>query len=188
MIVEILQVIIATLWLMLPVYLPNPAAVVFGGGTPMDFGKKFADRRRILGKGKTWRGFFGGAISGFIFGLIQNFVAFYLPQPWFPLFSESWLAASLLLLTMSFGAMLGDSFGSFIKRRMNIESGGKAFLLDQLMFVIVAWLLIYAFFPQWFLEHFWNIISVVTVFVLTPLIHRAVNIIGYKTGLKNVPW
>ena len=188
MIVEILQVIIATLWLMLPVYLPNPAAVVFGGDIPMDFGKKFLDGRRILGKGKTWRGFFGGAFSGFIFGLIQNFVAFYLPQQWFPPFSESWAITSLLLLTMSFGAMLGDSFGSFIKRRMGIESGGKAFLLDQLMFVIVAWILIYAFFPLWFLEYFWNIISVVTVFVLTPLIHRAVNIIGYKTGLKNVPW
>ncbi len=188
MIIEILEGIVITLWLMLPVYLPNPAAVIFGGGTPIDFGKNFIDGRRILGKGKTWRGFFGGALSGLVFGVIQNLGAFYLPQQWFPCFSTSWFYAILLLATMSFGAMLGDSFGSFIKRRMGIESGGKAFLLDQLMFVIIAWLLIYLFFPQWFLWHFWNVVSIITVFVLTPFIHRAVNIIAYKVGLKNVPW
>ncbi len=188
MIVEILQGIIATLWLMLPIYLPNPAAVVFKGKMPMDFGKKFADGRRILGKGKTWRGFFGGALSGFVFGIIQNYASFYLPHDWFPCFSTSWNIAIYILLTMSFGAMVGDLTGSFIKRRIGIESGGKAFLLDQLTFVIVAWLFLYLLFPYWFLGHFWNIVSILTVFFLTPVLHRAVNILGYKLKLKDVPW
>ena len=179
---------IATLWLMLPAYIPNPAAVIFKGKTPIDFGKKFFDGRRILGKGKTWRGFICGSSVGLIFGIFQNFLAFYLPQDWVPYFSRDWLTSFLLLFTLSFGAMSGDSFGSFIKRRLGIESGGKAFLLDQLTFVLIAWLFLCIFFPAWFYEHFGKIVPVLTVFIITPLLHRGVNIIGYKMGKKDVPW
>ena len=173
---------------MLPAYIPNPSAVIFKGKVPIDFEKNFIDGRRILGKGKTWRGFFLGSLAGLIFGLIQNFLSIYLPYDWFPYFSENILTAFFIIFTLSFGAMLGDSIGSFIKRRLGIESGGKAFLLDQLTFVIVAWFLLFIFFPLWFFEHFWKLVPVLTIFILTPLIHRSVNIIGYKMGKKKVPW
>jgi len=48
-----LELILKTIWLLLPAYTPNNFAVIFGGGTPLDFGKKFIDGRRILGGGKT---------------------------------------------------------------------------------------------------------------------------------------
>ncbi len=178
----------SSLWLMLPAYVPNSAAVLFKGKFPMDFGKKFIDGRRILGKGKTWRGFFGGSVSGFLLGIILNFLAPYLPQPWFPPFGEMWRSALGVLLLLSFGAMIGDAFGSFIKRRLGIQSGGRAFLLDQLMFVLVAWLLVGIAYPAWFLEHFGKIVPILTILILTPLIHRGVNIIAYKMGKKSVPW
>ncbi len=184
----IVESMVVTLWLMLPIYLPNPGAVMFGGGMPMDFGKMMPDGRRILGKSKTWRGFIGGSLFGFTVGIIQNFLAFYLPDAWFPPFSRNWYIAIPLLLTMSFSSLLGDALGSFIKRRLGIESGGRAFLLDQLPFVIVSWFFLYMLFPGWFIEHFWNWISVTTVFILTPLIHRAVNIAAYRLGYKDVPW
>jgi len=184
---DILSQMIASLWLMLPAYLPNPAAVLFKGKIPMDFGRNFIDRKRILGKGKTWRGFFGGALTGFAFGLLQNFIARYLPQPWFPPFSEDTRVIGIIL-SLSFGAMLGDSFGSFIKRRLGIESGGRAFLLDQLTFVLVAWLLLWLLYPAWFMAHFGKPVPVSTILVITPIIHRIVNIIGYKMGKKDVPW
>ncbi|HQL60331.1 MAG TPA: CDP-archaeol synthase, partial [Methanoculleus sp.] len=44
---------------MLPAYVPNSAAALFGGGTPIDSGRTFGDGRRIFGDGKTYRGFFG---------------------------------------------------------------------------------------------------------------------------------
>ncbi|HUU07508.1 MAG TPA: CDP-archaeol synthase, partial [Thermoplasmata archaeon] len=44
----------AGLWLMLPALIPNPAAVLVGGGTPMDLGRTWRGRR-VLGDGKTWR-------------------------------------------------------------------------------------------------------------------------------------
>ncbi len=185
--ISILAEIIASLWLMLPAYIPNSAAVLFKGQTPMDFGKNFIDGRRILGKGKTWRGFLGGSITGFIVGIIQNYLAAYLPQEWFPRFSTT-LNFLGILLCLSFGAMMGDALGSFIKRRLGIKSGGRAFLLDQLTFVLFAWLLLAIFYPSWLLEHFGKIVPLLTILVLTPLIHRSVNILAYKMGKKDVPW
>ncbi|HDS59894.1 MAG TPA: CDP-archaeol synthase, partial [Thermoplasmatales archaeon] len=38
-------------WLVLPAYLANASAVVLGGGTPIDFGKTWRDKR-LLGDGK----------------------------------------------------------------------------------------------------------------------------------------
>jgi len=57
--------------LMLPAYLANSSAVVLGGGPPVDMGKEFGDAR-LLGDGKTWRGFFGGTLSGFVLAMIMN--------------------------------------------------------------------------------------------------------------------
>src|SRR2546422_10291580 len=51
-------------WFLLPAYVANPMAVVFGGGVPMDFGRVLRDGRRVLGDGKTWRGVAGGAPAG----------------------------------------------------------------------------------------------------------------------------
>jgi len=183
-----LEQIIAALWLMLPAYIPNSAAVLFKGKTPMDFGKNFFDGRRVLGSGKTWRGFFGGALTGVLIGIIQNIIAPALPQSYFPQFSSDWAVAIGILLSLSFGAMLGDSLGSFIKRRLGIKSGGRAFLLDQLTFVFIAWLVVFLFYPSFFNWAFNNVPAIVTILILTPLIHRVVNIIAYKMGKKPVPW
>ncbi len=43
--------VVKTIWLLLPAYTPNNFAVLFGGGTPIDLGKKFIDGKRILGDG-----------------------------------------------------------------------------------------------------------------------------------------
>jgi len=47
---EIFKIIGQAIWLMLPAYTANPMAVVFGGGTPIDLGKKWIDGKRILEK------------------------------------------------------------------------------------------------------------------------------------------
>lgn len=179
-IITIIGLIIKAAWLMLPAYIANPTAVVFGGGTPIDFGKKWQDGRRILGDGKTFRGLIGGTACGVIIGLIQMQVM-----------SLNYLGifTFISILTLSFGALLGDMIKSFFKRRLGYERGAEFPLVDQLDFVAGAWLLTYVFDPKWFSDNFlaspW---IMVTVILFTPILHRLTNILGYYIKVKKEPW
>lgn len=172
---------LAALWIMIPAYVPNSAAALFGGGTPIDFDRTFSDGRRIFGDGKTYRGFFGGVLSGVLAGLIEilawvSFGLTVLPH-------QTVLSVTLLAA----GALLGDLAKSFLKRRLGKERGESWFLADQYDLVIGSFLLILLVYPEWLFENITLPIAVWIV-VMTPLLHRAVNIIGYYIGVKEVPW
>ena len=187
---SLIIIALAALWVTIPAYLPNSAATLLGGGPPMDFGKKFRDGRRILGDGKSWRGFVGGSLVGILIGLIQ-IIAIYPFDP-----DRLWgfgplPRAFLIISVLAVGSLLGDCLGSFIKRRVGRGRGAKAPGLDQYDFIIGAWILIIIADLNWFLETFIydkQIIGLIAVIVITPLLHRGVNIIGYKIGAKDVPW
>ena len=186
---ELVEIILMGIWLTIPAYVANHSAVLFGGGKPMDFGKKLNDGSRVLGDGKTWRGFFGGAFSGIFIGMIQVGLSSPFDENHFGFgkFPEF----IIIIVFLAFGALLGDVLGSFIKRRLKVQRGQKAPVLDQYDFLIGAWLLLIIFKHQWFLEHFiyWpNTMAIITVIILTPFLHRGVNILGYKLGKKDVPW
>ncbi len=176
-----LELVVDALWLMLPAYVPNSSAVLFAGKTPIDFGRTFVDGKRIFGPGKTWRGLIGGTIVGIVVGLLLQFIELsaHLGLPSFdPL---------LVIVTLSLGAMLGDLTKSFFKRRLGLGRGRPLPLADQLDFVVGAWVLTYLFFPEWFVHNF-TLPVIVIVLALSPLIHLAVNLIGYKLGKKQEPW
>ena len=87
--------------------------------------------------------------------------------------------------------MLGDSVGSFVKRRLDIDRGQKAPVLDQYNFVVGAILIVLLSYPDWFLDHYWRdngYYGLILLLIVVPVLHRGVNIIGYKMGKKNVPW
>src|SRR2546426_2309087 len=65
-----LEAIPQALWFFLPAFVANPMAVVFGGGTPIDFGRTLRDRERLFGDGKTWRGLLGGTPAGGVFWFV----------------------------------------------------------------------------------------------------------------------
>ena len=67
--------LIVAFWLMLPAYVPNNFAAIFGGGTPLDMGRVFQDGERTLGDGKTFRGTIAGTVCGVLMGLVQNQIA-----------------------------------------------------------------------------------------------------------------
>ncbi len=101
---------------------------------------------------------------------------------------SSWIGP---VATLAFGALLGDLLGSFIKRRLGIERGRKAPVLDQYDFVLGAFLLTGATFPGWVLAHYMlneAVFGLILIIVLTPVLHRVVNVIGYRIGKKEVPW
>ncbi len=165
----VVQLLALSLWTIFPAYVANAAPVVLGGGRPIDGGKKFSDGRPIFGPGKTIRGFIGGLIAGTIFAVLQGLAAGSLPS------------YALRGFLFSLGALIGDLLGSFVKRRMNMERGAPAPVMDQLGFVIVAMLFAgLVFTPSWEV--------VVTILIITLPIHLITNIVGHRLKLKDKPW
>ena len=178
-----MNALIIAFWLMLPAYIPNNCAALFGGGTPLDLGRTFKDGRRILGDGKTFRGTIAGTICGIVAGLLLNLIA---PTIGMPSFGTGFEQLPILL-GLSFGAMLGDIVAAFFKRRRGLKRGAPLFVIDQLDFVVGSWLLTMLIAPHWFWQNF-NLTIILIVLLITPVLHRITNIIGYKMGAKREPW
>lgn len=142
--------------------------MVLGGGPPIDGGRKLSDGNRILGGGKTVRGFFAGILAGSVLGVIQGVLG---GRP------GGWEAAVL----MSLGALLGDVVGSFIKRRMALKRGRPVPGLDQLEFVVGALLLSSVIWLP-------SLEIIVVLVLVTPLFHLGTNFVGYKLGYKSEPY
>jgi len=179
------ETLAVALWAMLPAYVPNNAAVLAGGGRPIDGGREWGGRR-VLGDGKTWRGTAVGTAVGTGLGLGLAAVhdpvgaALGVALPTFPLPAA---------LALALGAMLGDVGASFLKRRTGRERGASFPLLDQLDFVAGALGLAAAAAPGWFVATFlapyWVLVAVV---LATPALHLATNGAAYALGLKDEPY
>ena len=166
---------------MLPAYLPNPVAALCGGGFPVDGKRNFTDGRRILGDGKTYRGFGCGVLAGLAIGLVQIFCT--------DLFHLTCLPAHtfITITALSTGALLGDMAKSFFKRRFGKERGERWFLADQYDLVAGSLLLLLLVSPGWVFVNI-TLPVFILILIITPVLHRLVNIIGYNIGVKDVPW
>ena len=169
-------------WLLLPVYISNLFPPMVAGHRPMDFGKNFWDGRRILGDSKTIEGFVFGTIVGFVVGAMETYL-----YPILNPIAISNLGSPLppmnltVAFLLSFGALVGDAAGSFIKRRLGMESGSDAPFLDQWNFIIGAVVFAYYFTTI-------TIGMAFAMFAITPLLHRSLSILGFHLGFKKRPW
>ncbi len=183
---------LAVLWVLLPAYVANAIATVpRGRGPPMDFGRTWSgDGRRILGPSKTWSGFLFGGFVAMPVGLLEAWLILLAPPnlALVPRLAPSVLAAVPVVALLTFGAMAGDAFGSFVKRRLGRDSGSRTFLLDQLPFVAVPVLLGFALDPSLFVPVFVSLEGLFWLLVYTLGLHAFFNWVGYKAGLKKVPW
>jgi CDP-2,3-bis-(O-geranylgeranyl)-sn-glycerol synthase len=175
--------VVAALWAMLPAYVPNNAAVLFGGGRPIDGGRTMGGRR-LLGDGKTWRGTAAGIVTGAVVALVLDAVrppvaaVLGVDLPGFP---------PAVVLALPVGAMVGDMAASFLKRRLGTERGAPVPGLDQLDFVVGALAFAAAAAPRWFAATF-TLPALAVVLVATPLLHLVTNAGAYLLGLKPDPW
>jgi CDP-2,3-bis-(O-geranylgeranyl)-sn-glycerol synthase len=147
----------------------NGTPVVIHGLPPIDMNKKWRDGRRVFGDGKTWGGFLAGIVGGTIIGGIESAII--------------WNNILLPSFVSSLGALLGDLMASFIKRRLGLQRGAPAPLLDQLDFYVGSLVFLYVF-----LRISFNIYAILLFALLIYLLHRATNYTAYKLGLKSVPW
>ena len=188
-----INAILIVLWVMGPAYIANSVAVLTGGRYPIDQGKISSDGNRILGDGKTWSGLLGGTLGGIIFGILLDAgdSRMALEHLTGEEYGKSLWGSNpiLVFFLLSFGALLGDMTASFYKRRQNLQRGDKFALLDMYDFIFMSLLLCFIFERDWLLS--WILdgsVPLFTILVLTPFLHRGVNIIGYKIGVKNEPW
>ncbi|MBD3210333.1 CDP-2,3-bis-(O-geranylgeranyl)-sn-glycerol synthase [Candidatus Micrarchaeota archaeon] len=163
------------LFFLIPAYLANSSPVVLGGGPPLDFNITLPDGRRMLGDSKTIRGFAGGVLAGTVAGGV---LAVY-PLPYFSGPEQQFFAGFLL----SLGTMAGDSFGSFLKRRMGFPPG-KPFWLDTVLFLLFALLLVYPVARP----ALYQPVNLLVFVLLTAVLHPLTNAVANRIGLKKVPW
>tara|TARA_B100001113_G_scaffold338283_1_gene320303 strand:+ start:3574 stop:4365 length:792 start_codon:yes stop_codon:yes gene_type:complete len=199
-----------------PAYLANTGAMLFGKWIPdlsgfqnhkIDAGRTWSDGNRVLGDGKSWEGLFGGALvsaglmtlahtlwKGHYSASERPFLdpSSLIPEGAWYHFDEGWASAFLIGFVLGLACMIGDSAGSFIKRRRGLKREGeissRAPLLDTLPFALgilgtTALLFHETIFFQPSIRPY-----VVALLILTPVMHRATNILGYKLGLKSVPY
>jgi len=167
------------LYFILPAYSANAFPVILGGGRPIDGGRTLSDGKPLFGPHKTVRGFLAGLVTGTIVSLVLNAALQY---------------DLLLGFTLSLGALLGDLFHSFVKRRIGIPAGSPLPVADQLDFVLGA--LLFSLFvphsqpplyllpipPPSFLT------TAIIVIIITPPIHLLTNLLAYLFGAKKTPW
>jgi CDP-2,3-bis-(O-geranylgeranyl)-sn-glycerol synthase len=166
---------------MLPAYLPNPIAALVGGGTPIDLGRNFPDGKRVFGDGKTYRGLVIGIFAGISIGLAEIWLAGV--YGWENLPEQTYLSITLLAT----GALLGDLCKSFFKRRLGKERGAKWPVADMYDLVAGSLLLVLIVDPGWLFANM-TLLTFILILILTPILHRTVNIIGYHFKVKEVPW
>jgi len=161
----------------LPAYVANAVPVLLGGGTPLDLKRNcILDGKRLLGDSKTIRGFIAGIAGGTVAAAL---IALYYPL-WFFSGTQAQLIAGIAL---SFGTMIGDALGSFIKRRLEVPAG-KPFILDNIFFLVIALIFAYPFAPL----EVYQPIPIAFLLILTFILHPLTNFIANKAGLKKVPW
>lgn len=184
---DFLFFLLSCLYFFLPAYfanitppLINKAALFNFFDRPVDFGKNFLGWP-IFGSHKTWR----GVIFGVIVGLLIVFFQFWLYQiPFIKRISFldyqniNILAFGLLI---SLGAVFGDLFFAFIKRRLKLKPGAMLLPFDQTNYVIGSFI-----FLQPFLK--FNLSIWVTIFVLSFFLHIIVNRLGYYLKLHGAKW
>lgn len=174
----IFTIISRAIWFILPAYFANAAPVIGGGGLPIDGGKKLSDGHRIFGDGKTVRGFLFGWLVGSVVGIVQIFV-WSEPEVQSVIQVGAWSWKVPVLLSL--GALSGDVVASFLKRRFGIVRGAPIPGVDQLDFIIGALLVASIIWvPGWEV--------IVTLFILTPVLHLVLNRVAFEIGFKSEPY
>lgn len=146
------------IWIILPAYFAN-ALPVIGYKLLGKYNRPIS--AKWLGEGKTIGGFAFGLLVGSLIGFLQG--------------------ALLLGFLLSLGALMGDIFGSFVKRRIGLKRGAPAPGLDQLGFLVFA--LIFAW-PVLEL----TILQIAFLLVLTPVLHLSANSAAFALKLKKQWW
>lgn len=170
------------LWFILPAYAANGFPVIFGGGLPIDMGRKFFDGKPIFGSHKTYRGFLAGLAAGVLVSIAQTLVL----QAEFAADFERLLPFQFNVFVgsmIALGALTGDLVHSFVKRRIGKVEGAPLPLADQVDFVIGAILfsILASGSPL-------PLLTILLILIITVPMHLLTNFIAYMLKMKKTPY
>ena len=182
-----LQFVISCLYFFLPAYFTNMSAPIARRlkileflDKPVDFNKKFFGKP-ILGSHKTWRGVVFGIIVGIVIAIFQSRLYQFSFFQKISILNYQKISIFYFGFLISFGAILGDLFFAFIKRRLKMEPGAKFLPFDQTNYVISDALILTPIFKI-------DISVWILLFFLTLLLHIIVNYLGYWLGVSKNKW
>ncbi|MEM4244868.1 MAG: CDP-2,3-bis-(O-geranylgeranyl)-sn-glycerol synthase [Candidatus Nanoarchaeia archaeon] len=168
-----------------PIYFANMAPVITKKilpslVKPIDFGKTWKGKP-ILGKNKTFRGLVMGVVFGIIITLLQYRFYGFESFRMISIFDYKLGISILLGALMGFGAMFGDMFESFFKRRIGIESGKPWIPFDQIDFIVFGLLFSFIIFIP-------PITYMIIILIISPLGHIAINHLAFYLKIRKEKW
>ncbi len=166
------------LYFLLPAYFADMAPVFFKQtllslDKPLDYGIKFSGKD-LLGRHKTIRGVLVAIITGMIIFYIQqaldiNSIIRYTDYSIF------------LGFLITFGAVFGDIFKSFIKRRFDIAPGKSFIIADQVDAVVGA-----IVFSAFMIDY--TLFQIAFMILATLILKIIINHIGYYLKIREEKW
>ncbi len=183
---DVAREIIGALYLFLPAYIANMMPVFAARlnlllrlNVPVDCGFTVMGKQ-LFGKNKTVRGFVVGILAALSIGFLQYFFAPEMSK--IALVDYSSLPFTLALaFLVGFGALLGDSVKSFVKRQLGKKPGTSWPIADQIDYVIGGLLFLVILVRP-------SLTALLTILIFSPLASAAANLIGYWLRVKKVWW
>ena len=167
----------------IPMYVANGTPVVIKN-VPVFARWSTPIHERTLGKNKTWRGLISGVVcaiiaSGFLHFAYAYGTIFFVDNPYLARFTfgETLIIGALL----GFGALFGDAFKSYWKRRLGYPSGAPFIPWDGIDYILGALVFILPFFVP-------SPVQFILLLILSPLLSAISNVTSYMLGWKNVPY
>lgn len=166
--------IVIMLWIFFPAMISNASAMLSRFvpknkyfDLPVDFGKSWRGKR-ILGDGKTIKGFVIGTLLGVLVAVLQTRVVPFtnVTEQIYPAYLD--FDPILWGFLAGFGALFGDSVESFFKRRIGIPRGESWVPFDQIDYALgaIALTALYKQFSLWFY------VQLVLLFVVLHVVSR----------------
>lgn len=191
--------ILSSLYFILPAYFANMCPVILkklpsrpsaSGGRPSfsrdppPAGNSFGQpiNAKLFGENKTYRGFYTAYIGALIMLALQKYIGNNPAELIHTLLDYEKINIFSHAFLFGIGAMTGDLVKSFFKRRLGIKEGAPFIPFDQIDFIIGALIFLFLY------NYIFSMAVIITLLLMTPLLHFLANIIAYKLGLKRVWW
>lgn len=146
---------------------------------PVDLKIKYGNKR-LIGEHKQLGGLLLGILVGTLAGIVKfGFVDQYMVE--YRILQLTYGENLVLYFLMSVFALLGDLSKSVVKRSLRIKPHRPFMPFDQIDHSLMSML-----FVRYYYNIDWTLVMavVITYFFL----HIAANFLGFKTGIKNVPF